>query len=104
VSDKSFPIRKSALWLCWNIVSLGTIDQIIALFGDSDIVSSLRDNVEDAECETDQQLLFSSMQILMGRAATMCGGPVIDFLADIEVLVADGNCPLLEPLFEQSDE
>jgi hypothetical protein len=47
---KKFKVRKSVMWLCWNLISFGSDEDLVQLFENNEVFSALKDSfeIEDA--------------------------------------------------------
>jgi hypothetical protein len=54
ISEKEYQVKHCVMWLCWNIVNLGTAEQIRRLLGAPRIADALIDSLE----LTDDEFLF----------------------------------------------
>jgi hypothetical protein len=97
--QKSYPIRRAAFWLCWNIMQLGDIEQIASMLGDSDLAEALVDDVANEASDPERELIVASVQQLIAKATAAGDTAVFAFLGELEGLAQSGECPLIEPLF-----
>jgi hypothetical protein len=66
-NDKNFQIRKLAMWLCWNIVSLGSEDSVVRLLESDLVFTALQDSLDIHDISFSRDLVVPSCLRLMKK-------------------------------------
>jgi hypothetical protein len=100
ISEKEYRVKQSAMWLCWNIASLGRRDDLVRLLGAPGIAEALVDSLESTEDGFLAGLVVPTIAALIEDRAAPGIAPFLDALLEkaAEVAGFGGEAPALLPL------